>query len=347
MSKDEILSKEEMDVYFSLKKDIENNDYNDKQIQDKIIKLKEQKHIDIFCTGAKKFDLDEAKKITKMLTMQLEENYNFKYEEIHEIILNTVMSELNGDYDNTYMDFGSYCNLFYLYNKKSNINYDFLNGIYASYIAMDALISRILMQFCYPLDDVCKLKQDNVDEDVLFYYKDLDLKSLNVTIGEEKVEKVLEQKKNELDKFKEKEKIIYKEFLVILKNLLKAKLDGNQRYFEIWKNIKSRKAAQLQNIEATILVKQNEYNKIFDNKDAQSNEIIIRGIRNAIAHGNYYYDINQNTSDLGDAIVTFNDIYNGERTFYLKATVRELEIILDRNLNSFFDFYSIDELRRD
>ena len=73
MSKDEILSKEEMDVYFSLKKDIENNDYNDNQIQDKIIKLKEQKHIDIFCTGAKKFDLDEAKKITKMLTMQLEE----------------------------------------------------------------------------------------------------------------------------------------------------------------------------------------------------------------------------------------------------------------------------------
>lgn len=67
----------------------------------------------------------------------------------------------------------------------------------------------------------------------------------------------------------------------------------------------------------------NNYNYLY-------NESIIKGIRNAISHGNYEV-IPNNT--ISDTIIVFNDIYEGEITFKGKIKILDFIELIDNNAN--------------
>ena len=76
----------------------------------------------------------------------------------------------------------------------------------------------------------------------------------------------------------------------------------------------------------------NEYknaNDYFNNNiDYLTNERIIDGIRNSIAHGNYYLKYN---IDMNNSIIVFEDIYEGKLTFKCSIKINDFIKFLSDN----------------
>lgn len=90
----------------------------------------------------------------------------------------------------------------------------------------------------------------------------------------------------------------------------------------------------------------NEYNKLLieysnayaycnNNKDYLISEHIIDGIRNSIAHGNYYI---KNNINIYNSIIVFEDIYNNQLNFKCNIKMCDFINFLDSNANIVFDF---------
>ena len=75
-----------------------------------------------------------------------------------------------------------------------------------------------------------------------------------------------------------------------------------------------------------------EYNAVKNDFVANNlhfkNRAIIEGIRNAIAHGNYEFNIKGNVLDTE---IVFNDIYEGNNTFQLKISFGDFEEMINKN----------------
>ena len=97
-----------------------------------------------------------------------------------------------------------------------------------------------------------------------------------------------------------------------------------------------------------------EYNKLLieysnayaycnNNKDYLISERIIDGIRNSIAHGNYYI---KNNIDIYNSIIVFEDIYNNQLTFKCNIKMCDFINFLDSNANIVFDFIENNKIKK-
>lgn len=98
----------------------------------------------------------------------------------------------------------------------------------------------------------------------------------------------------------------------------------------------------------------NEYNKLLieysnayaycnNNKDYLISERIIDGIRNSIAHGNYYI---KNNINIYNSIIVFEDIYNNQLTFKCNIKMCDFINFLDSNANIVFDFIENNKIKK-
>lgn len=93
-----------------------------------------------------------------------------------------------------------------------------------------------------------------------------------------------------------------------------------------------------------LLVEYNDtYNYCNNNKDYLINERIIDGIRNSIAHGNYYV---KNNIDINNSIIVFEDIYNNQLTFKCSIKICDFIEFLDNCINIVLDFIKDNKVKK-
>ncbi len=92
----------------------------------------------------------------------------------------------------------------------------------------------------------------------------------------------------------------------------------------------------LENKYSNLVEEYNNANKyIKDNNVYLVNERIIDGIRNSIAHGNYYIEYNV---DINNSIIVFEDIYNGVLGFKCSVKIIDFISFLNSNSSIIFNF---------
>ena len=192
------------------------------------------------------------------------------------------------------------------------------------------LISMFNSLFMYPFDDVFETSGEyKVNRNSSFDFSNLDLSMIKPTICNIDESPI----KNALDRcnaLMKRQSEVSQKLVVQQNNLVKVK--GNS----IAEGKINANISDLNN-SLTLLMTEyikadSEYNMIKNdyavNRLHFENRAIIEGIRNAIAHGNYEFNIN---GDFFDTEILLNDIYEGENTFSVKISFREFEEMIDKN----------------
>lgn len=267
----------------------------------------------------------EVFEIAKEFQRQVNEKYN-KINPVISNLENLIVLQNIGKYNTT--DIGTL-------RKKISNDYGSMNINYDNFLS--AGIGMFNSLFSYANDDIYKNnnKFTNLDNDGLEYDL-LDLSKVVVEHIDMDVMPLDNLKTKRINKEKEigkLERLImgYYEKLSIAKSNNNGKaIDNLTCVIKKNEDNKNELVRELLGINDSIF-ELNEYYK--NNILYLTNERIISGIRNSIAHGNYKVIFNTN---MEDSIVIFEDIYKGVSTF--KCTVRIMDFI-----NMLWDSYVVVE----
>ena len=201
------------------------------------------------------------------------------------------------------------------------------NIFISSNTLISSLISCFNALFSYGKDNIyinnnkyCKLDNNGLD------YSKLDLTLFNIELCNIDKGYIIDLKTKVDSKYKDLEKIEEK-INKISENINKVnKLEVINKLKETLLNIESRKI-EVKELYNNLLNEYKSANDYFNNNiDYLTNERIIDGIRNSIAHGNYYII---SKTDLNNSIIVFEDVYEGKLTF--KCSIK---------INNFIKFLS-------
>lgn len=169
----------------------------------------------------------------------------------------------------------------------------------------------------------CKLDNNGLD------YSKLDLTLFNIELYNIDKSYIIDLKTKVDSKYKDLEKIEEK-INKISENINKVnKLEVINKLKETLLNIESGKI-EVKELYNNLLNEYKSANDYFNNNiDYLTNERIIGGIRNSIAHGNYYII---SKTDLNNSIIVFEDVYEGKLTF--KCSIKINDFIKFLSVNS-------------
>lgn len=222
--------------------------------------------------------------------------------------------------------------------KTNSTNLDIIGEkIYEEYgnifISSNTLISSLIAcfnaLFSYGKDNIyinnnkyCKLDNNGLD------YSKLDLTLFNIELCNIDKGYIIDLKTKVDSKFKYLEKIEEK-INKISENINKVnKLEVINKLKETLLNIESRKI-EVKELYNNLLNEYKSANDYFTNNiDYLTNERIIDGIRNSIAHGNYYLKYN---IDMNNSIIVFEDVYEGKLTFKCSIKINDFIKFLSDN----------------
>ena len=222
--------------------------------------------------------------------------------------------------------------------KTNSTNLDIIGEkIYEEYgnifISSNTLISSLIAcfnaLFSYGKDNIyvnnnkyCKLDNNGLD------YNKLDLTLFNVELCNIDKGYIIDLKTKVDSKYKDLEKIEEK-INKISENINKVnKLEVINKLKETLLNIESRKI-EVKELYNNLLNEYKSANDYFTNNiDYLTNERIIDGIRNSIAHGNYYII---SKTDLNNSIIVFEDVYEGKLTFKCSIKINDFIKFLSDN----------------
>ena len=222
--------------------------------------------------------------------------------------------------------------------KTNSTNLDIIGEkIYEEYgnifISSNTLISSLIAcfnaLFSYGKDNI--YKNDNkysvLNNNGLDYSK-LDLTLFNIELCNIDKGYIIDLKTKVDSKYKDLEKIEEK-INQISENINKVnKLEVINKLKETLLNIESRKI-EVKELYNNLLNEYKSANDYFNNNiDYLTNERIIDGIRNSIAHGNYYII---SKTDLNNSIIVFEDVYEGKLTFKCSIKINDFIKFLSDN----------------
>lgn len=218
--------------------------------------------------------------------------------------------------------------------------YQKYGGIYiSSGILVTSLIVCFNALFSYGKDNIYvnNNKYTTLDNDG-FDYSKLDLSKFNIELCNVSIGYVNEFKMKMNSKYKDLEKIELK-INKINNCLLNVEELGvinklNDKLIEL-----NNKKTEISNEYNSLVEKYNEANDYYNsNLDYLRNERVIDGIRNSIAHGNYYIKYNV---DINNSIIVFEDIFEGNLTLKCNIKIADFiaflsisAIVINRFLNS-------------
>lgn len=201
------------------------------------------------------------------------------------------------------------------------------------FISSNTLISSLIAcfnaLFSYGKDNIyinnnkyCKLDNNGLD------YSKLDLTLFNIELCNIDKGYIIDLKTKVDSKYKDLEKIEEK-INKISENINKVnKLEVINKLKETLLNIESRKI-EVKEMYNNLLNEYKSANDYFTNNiDYLTNERIIDGIRNSIAHGNYYII---SKTDLNNSIIVFEDVYEGKLTFKCSIKINDFIKFLSDN----------------
>lgn len=201
------------------------------------------------------------------------------------------------------------------------------------FISSNTLISSLIAcfnaLFSYGKDNIyinnnkyCKLDNNGLD------YSKLDLTLFNIELCNIDKGYIIDLKTKVDSKFKDLEKI-EERINKISENINKVnKLEVINKLKETLLNIESRKI-EVKEMYNNLLNEYKNANDYFTNNiDYLTNERIIDGIRNSIAHGNYYII---SKTDLNNSIIVFEDVYEGKLTFKCSIKINDFIKFLSDN----------------
>lgn len=223
--------------------------------------------------------------------------------------------------------------------KTNSTNLDIIGEkIYEEYgnifISSNTLISSLIAcfnaLFSYGKDNI--YKNDNkysiLNNNNGLDYSKLDLTLFNIELCNIDKGYIIDLKTKVDSKFKDLEKIEEK-INKISENINKVnKLEVINKLKETLLNIESRKI-EVKELYNNLLNEYKSANDYFTNNiDYLTNERIIDGIRNSIAHGNYYII---SKTDLNNSIIVFEDVYEGKLTFKCSIKINDFIKFLSDN----------------
>lgn len=203
------------------------------------------------------------------------------------------------------------------------------NIFISSNTLISSLISCFNALFSYGKDNIyinnnkyCKLDNNGLD------YSKLDLTLFNIELCNIDKGYIIDLKTKVDSKYKDLEKIEEK-INKISENINKVnKLEVINKLKETLLNIESRKI-EVKEMYNNLLNEYKSANDYFTNNiDYLTNERIIDGIRNSIAHGNYYII---SKTDLNNSIIVFEDVYEGKLTFKCSIKINDFIKFLSDN----------------
>ena len=200
-----------------------------------------------------------------------------------------------------------------------------------------SLINMFSSLFMYPFDDVFETSGEyKINRGDSFDFGDLDLSLAkpNVCIVDESPIKNLSERLNSL--LRQQNDVLNK---INLQQTNLSRVDKNSVAFA---NIN----ANISSLKNTLSVLMTEYLKVDSehtmvkndymiNRLHFENKAIIEGIRNAIAHGHYEFNINGNFLDTE---IIFTDIYEGKITFQLRISFADFEELINNNYNAVLNY---------
>lgn len=202
------------------------------------------------------------------------------------------------------------------------------------FISSNTLISSLIAcfnaLFSYGKDNI--YKNDNkysiLNNNNGLDYSKLDLTLFNIELCNIDKGYINELKTKVNAKYKDLEKIEEK-INKISQNINKVnKLEVINKLKETLLNIESKKL-EVKELYNNLLKEYKDVNDYFTNNiDYLTNERIIDGIRNSIAHGNYYVI---SKTDLNNSIIVFEDIYEGKLTFKCSIKINDFIKFLGNN----------------
>lgn len=201
------------------------------------------------------------------------------------------------------------------------------------FISSNTLISSLIAcfnaLFSYGKDNIYKNdnKYSTLNNNGLDYSK-LDLTLFNIELCNIDKGYIIDLKTKVDAKYKDLEKIEEK-INKISENINKVnKLEVINKLKETLLNIESKKI-EVKELYNNLLNEYKNANDYFTNNiDYLTNERIIDGIRNSIAHGNYYIISN---TDMNNSIIVFEDIYEGKLTFKCSIKINDFIKFLSDN----------------
>lgn len=222
--------------------------------------------------------------------------------------------------------------------KTNSTNLDIIGKkIYEEYgnifISSNTLISSLIAcfnaLFSYGKDNI--YKNDNkysvLNNNGLDYSK-LDLTLFNIELCNIDKGYIIDLKTKVDSKYKDLEKIEEK-INQISENINKVnKLEVINKLKETLLIIKTRKIEVKEMYNNLINEYKNANDYFTNNIDYLTNERIIDGIRNSIAHGNYYLKYN---IDMNSSIIVFEDVYEGKLTFKCSIKINDFIKFLSDN----------------
>lgn len=206
----------------------------------------------------------------------------------------------------------------------------------SAYTVASSLITSFNALFSYGKDNIYKNrnKYSEVDTDGLDYSK-LDLSLLNIELCNIDTGHIDDLEKRKDAKYKDLEKID-NNIIKLKDNILKTK--NNEVMLKLKNLLKQAETAKIEineEYKKTLEEYNNAINYYKDNIDYLKNERIIEGIRNSIAHGNYYI---KHGSSMNDSIIVFEDIYEGNLNFKCSVKINDFMEFLDKSCNVISDF---------
>lgn len=221
-------------------------------------------------------------------------------------------------------------------------------NMYVSTLTLvSSLIASFNSLFSYGKDNIYRNSNEYLEKKINgLDYSQLDLSLLNIEFCNVSKGYIKDLKLKKDSKYKGLEKI---EDSINKINTSISNVSNNVSRVDVLKSLK-RNLTNATNIRNKIkeeydnlLNEYNECNKYFDdNINHFTNERIIDGIRNSIAHGNYYVKSNIDTDN---SFVVFEDIYEGELTFKCDVRVKDFEKMMFDNAKIIYNYINSDKVK--
>ncbi len=221
------------------------------------------------------------------------------------------------------------------------------NMYFSTFTLVSSLIASFNSLFSYGKDNIYRNNNEYLEKKINgLDYSQLDLSLLNIEFCNVSKGYIKDLKLKKDSKYKGLEKI---EDSINKINTSISNVSNNVSRVDVLKSLK-RKLTNITNIRNKIkeeydnlLNEYNECNKYFDdNINHFTNERIIDGIRNSIAHGNYYVKSNIDTDN---SFIVFEDIYEGELTFKCNVRVKDFEKMMFDNAKIIYNYINSDKVK--
>ena len=218
---------------------------------------------------------------------------------------------------------------------------------FSTFTLVSSLIASFNSLFSYGKDNIYRNNNEYLEKKINgLDYSQLDLSLLNIEFCNVSKGYIKDLKLKKDSKYKGLEKI---EDSINKINTSISNVSNNVSRVDVLKSLK-RKLTNITNIRNKIkeeydnlLNEYNECNKYFDdNINHFTNERIIDGIRNSIAHGNYYVKSNIDTDN---SFIVFEDIYEGELTFKCNVRVKDFEKMMFDNAKIIYNYINSDKVK--